>query len=286
MHNTSKTAFFINSVNKVYTGVLVMKQIERKKLNFSDKLSKFYPKVPHANRITVEQLLTMTGGLRGKNEAIYGTPVFKSNQAGIKYDIKHSLVFDKKIYNKRFYSSINYILLSGILEKVTHRSYEKLVKDTYIKKLHLTNTEFYWDIPKNKKIKVATPYTKKSDGYLGPHFISPDRVHGDLGAGCLVMSNHDLNRSMSAILNGEIIKPESVKELFSSSADGHYSGGFYNFPDYHAANGAGDGYTTFYRASNNATDVLVIQSNYPIKDYFKTRQMCNDLMESLVKSVS
>ena len=46
------------------------------------------------------------------------------------------------------YSSINYILLSGILEKVTHHSYENLIKNTYIKKLGLSNTVFYWDISK------------------------------------------------------------------------------------------------------------------------------------------
>ena len=133
VRNTPKTAFFINSVNKVFTGTLVMKQVERKKLKLSDKLSKFYPQVPHANQITIEQLLTMEAGLRGKDESNYGTPVFKNNQAGIKYDIKHNVIFDKRHYNQRVYSSINYILLSGILEKVTHRSYENLVKDTYIK---------------------------------------------------------------------------------------------------------------------------------------------------------
>ena len=101
---------------------MVLKQIENNKLSLNDKLSKFYPQVPHANQITISQLLTMEGGLRGKNESAYGTPVFNNNQAGIKYDIKHNMIFDKQHYNQRMYSSINYILLSGILEKVTHRS--------------------------------------------------------------------------------------------------------------------------------------------------------------------
>ncbi|PWT67284.1 serine hydrolase, partial [Limosilactobacillus reuteri] len=32
--------------------------------------------------------------------------------------------------------------------------------------------------------------------------------------------------------------------------------------------------------------VLVVQSNYPVKDYFKVREICNDLMENLIKSPS
>ena len=61
-----------------------MKQVEQKKLKLNDKLSKFYPQVPHANQITIGQLLTMEAGLQGKDESSYGTPVFKNNQAGIK----------------------------------------------------------------------------------------------------------------------------------------------------------------------------------------------------------
>ncbi|MDY5068719.1 serine hydrolase domain-containing protein [Lactobacillus johnsonii] len=285
-HNTPKTAFFINSVNKVFTGALVMKQVEQKKLKLNDKLSKFYPQVPHANQITIGQLLTMEAGLQGKDESSYGTPVFKNNQAGIKYDIKHNIVFNKKQYNQRFYSSGNYILLSGILEKVTHRSYESLVKETYIKKLGLSETEFYWDIPKNKRIKVAVPYTKNSQGYLVPHSVAVDKVHGDLGAGSLVMSNKDLYRAMSAILNGEIIKPSSIQTVYAPADPAKYNAGFYNFPDFHSSNGSGDGYTTYYRISNDTRDVLVVQSNYPVKDYFKVREICNDLMENLIKSPS
>lgn len=286
VRNTPKTAFFINSVNKVFTGTLVLKQIERKKLSLNDKLSKFYPEVPHADQITIGQLLTMEAGLRGKNESSYGTPVFKNNQAGINYDIKHNVIFDKQHYNQRVYSSINYILLSGILEKVTHRSYERLVRDTYIKKLGLSATEFYWDIPKNKKIHVATSYTKNSQGYLVPHSISVDKVHGDLGAGSLVMSSKDLYRATSAILNGEIIKPSSVATAYAPADPAKYNAGFYNFPDFHSSNGSGDGYTTYYRISNDTRDALVVQSNYPVKDYFKVRQLCNALMEDLIKSDS
>lgn len=249
-------------------------------------MSKFYPNVPHANKITVGQLLTMEAGLRSKNESNYGTPVFKNNQAGINYDIQHNVVFDKKLYNQRFYSSINYILLSGILEKVTHHSYESLVKNTYIKKLGLSETEFYWDIPKNRRIKVATPYTKNTRGNLVPNSISVDRVHGDLGAGSLVMSSGDLYRATSAILNGEIIKSSLVAMAYVPADPAKYNAGFYNFSDFHSTNGSGDGYTTYYRISNDTRDVLLIQSNYPVKDYFKVRQLCNDLMESLIKSSS
>ncbi len=242
-----------------------MKQVEQKKLKLNDKLSKFYPQVPHANQITIGQLLTMEAGLQGKDESSYG-------QSGIKYDIKHNIVFNKKQYNQRFYSSSNYILLSGILEKVTHRSYESLVKETYIKKLGLSETEFYWDIPKNKRIKVAVPYTKNSQGYLVPHSVAVDKV--------------DLYRAMSAILNGEIIKPSSIQTVYAPADPAKYNAGFYNFPDFHSSNGSGDGYTTYYRISNDTRDVLVVQSNYPVKDYFKVREICNDLMENLIKSPS
>ena len=143
----------------------------------------------------------------------------------------------------------------AFLEKVTHRSYEGLVKDTYIKKLGLSETEFYWDIPKNKQIKVAIPYTKSSQGYLVPHFISADKVHGDLGAGCLVMSNKDLYRATSAILNGEIIKPSSVQKVYTPSDPAKYNAGFYNFPDFHSSN-------VLEMVTQHTIEFLMIQGMY------------------------
>ena len=98
------------------------------------------------------------------------------------------------------------------------------------------------------------------------------------------MSNSDLYRATSAILNGEIIKPSSIQTVYAPADPAKYNAGFYNFPDFHSSNGSGDGYTTYYRISNDTRDVLVVQSNYPVKDYFKVREICNDLMENLIKN--
>ena len=100
------------------------------------------------------------------------------------------------------------------------------------------------------------------------------------------MSNKDLYRATSAILNGEIIKPSSIQSVYAPASPAKYNACCYNFPDFHSSNGSGDGYTTYYRISNDTRDVLIVQSNYPVKDYFKVREICNDLMENLIKSPS
>ena len=44
------------------------------------------------------------------------------------------------------------------------------------------------------------------------------------------------------------------------------------------------GIKLYYRISNDTRDVLVVQSNYPVKDYFKVREICNDPMENSIEN--
>jgi CubicO group peptidase (beta-lactamase class C family) len=61
--NSSDTLYRIYSVTKGITSTVVFKLIESNKLSLSDRLSKFYPSIPHAEDITIEHLLSHTSGI-------------------------------------------------------------------------------------------------------------------------------------------------------------------------------------------------------------------------------
>ena len=60
--NTPETKFRIGSISKTFTSALVMKAVEENKLKLDDKLSKYYPQIKNADKITLEHLLNHRSG--------------------------------------------------------------------------------------------------------------------------------------------------------------------------------------------------------------------------------
>lgn len=60
---TSETVFYWASVGKVVTAIMVLQLVAEGRLRYDDRLSEWFPKITHADRTTVEHLLTHRSGL-------------------------------------------------------------------------------------------------------------------------------------------------------------------------------------------------------------------------------
>src|SRR3954465_13272905 len=63
--NTVKTRFRVGSMNKMFTAVATLQLAQARKLDLSDTLGKYLPDYPNqdvASKVTIQQLLTHTGG--------------------------------------------------------------------------------------------------------------------------------------------------------------------------------------------------------------------------------
>lgn len=278
--NGADTTYLINSVQKTMTATMLMQAVEVHKVSLTDKLSQFYPHVPGSSKITLRQMLQMASGLVYTGDG-FGTPKYKNDAAGIKYDLS-KIKFDQKSYGRRTYQPINYVLLTGIVEKVNHESYEKLFIKTFVKPLKLKETAFIWSKDKSlAKARLAKSYSEKNK----PVELNMNELHGEFGTGSIIMSNSDLYKCLKAMLDGTLLSETARNSLFQGSDNnvqgGNYGGGFYNFPTYHAASGAGYGYTNFVCVSNDGKNAIIIQTNSPVKDYFKLRSDMHGLIEAL-----
>ena len=54
---TLTTGYRIGSISKVFTSVLIFQLIETKRLHLTDQISRWFPKVPNADKITIANLL-------------------------------------------------------------------------------------------------------------------------------------------------------------------------------------------------------------------------------------
>ena len=56
------TKYRIGSVTKMFTATMVMQLVEEGRIALSNKLSEYYPEIPNADRITIEQMLRHQSG--------------------------------------------------------------------------------------------------------------------------------------------------------------------------------------------------------------------------------
>ncbi|MCF1783690.1 beta-lactamase family protein [Lactobacillus mulieris] len=281
--NKTDTSYLINSVQKFITGAAIMKAVQEGKLSLNDTLAKFYPTVPGANKVTILNLLQMASGLT--IDKALGTKPFVSDKKNLEYAIKNTK-FDEKMLGKTSYSTINYVFLSYILSDIYNMSYQKLITKSFINKLDLKHTAFSWTNNKTlQKINFVLGQQLSSNGKYITQKLDLDEIHGELGAGSLVMNNFDLLKCVKYILTGGYLSKNSIKILYGTKSliNTSYSGGFYIRNTYLASNGSADGYYSFLRTSNDAKTVIIVQTNRARGNFFELRSVMDKLIVALQK---
>jgi D-alanyl-D-alanine carboxypeptidase len=141
--NTLKTRFRIGSMNKMFTAVATLQLAQSGKLDLKAPFGKYltdYPNKDVASKVTVEQLLSHTGGTGD----IFG-PDFDKNRLELK-----TLQDYVKLYGNRAlehepgarwqYSNYGFLLLGVLIEKVSGQSYYDYVRDHIFKTAGMTGT--------------------------------------------------------------------------------------------------------------------------------------------------
>ncbi|WP_164506520.1 serine hydrolase domain-containing protein [Lapidilactobacillus mulanensis] len=261
--NTATTGFEINSVQKAMTGALLMHQVELGRVKLSDFLSQYYPNVPNSNQITLRQMLNMISGLTIPKG--YTQTVIQPDQQIIANDIA-KIVFRPQQYNQWSYQPINYILLAGIIEKVSGQTYANLFQEQIIQKLNLKHTHLSFALPADYLRATGYNFAAKSapaNIYKQPLTINNAQKHSELGTGQVYMSAYDLYQVEKGMLNGSLISQSSRDQLFVDGSTSHYGGGLYNYANYKGANGAGVGFYSRIHISPDGKTAMVLLTNHP-----------------------
>lgn len=203
------TQYRIGSISKTFTAVLVMKAVEEKKLAVGSKLSQFYPEIPDADKITIENLLQHRSGIHNftdEEEYMHYYTQMKTEKELI--DIIKNYKSDFSPGTKFEYSNSNYVLLGFILEKVYRKSYAQLIKDKITKPLKLTLTEVGDKIDSDKNQAKSYGYTN------GKYNLSPETdMSIPLGAGNIISTPMELLKFILGLENGKLITKQSLDKM-------------------------------------------------------------------------
>lgn len=167
--------FHIGSNTKALTAFVIAKYVERRKLNWNTKFFSLFPEWkkesdPAYWQITLQQLLSHRAGIRPFTEDEEGVkiPAFKgTKQQKRKAFGKFVLTLKPAAIDsnlKYTYSNAGYTLATLMLEKVTGKSWESLMIQTFNKDLHL-HIGIGW--PENQKHKDTWGHMEEN-GKLTP----------------------------------------------------------------------------------------------------------------------
>ncbi|WP_433165068.1 serine hydrolase domain-containing protein [Kribbella sp. CA-247076] len=213
--------FRAGSITKTFVATVVLQLVGAGELRLDDPVEKWLPGVvPNGENITVRHLLNHTSGLADykKTLPMPPSPEFFANRwrtwtadEFIQRAVAQPPVHETpgKVFD---YSNTNYILLGEIIEKITGETYADEIERRLIKPLHLRGTEMPGTSP-----RIRGPHPR---GYVpadrtGENFVDFTELNPSLfGAGGeLISTTADLNRFMSALLTGRLLRPHLLAEM-------------------------------------------------------------------------
>lgn len=253
------TKYRIGSISKTYTAVMILQLVEAKKLKLSTSLSKFFPKLLNAKKITIEQLLKHRTGLHNFTEdPEYLTYMNSPKTTEELLDIFMKLPSDFEPGEKHVYSNTNYVLLGMIVEKITKKSYSDNLKERIIDKIGLKNTYVgdKADILKNEA---------RSFRFNGKEWITETETDMSVprGAGAIVSTAEDLTDFAEALFNYKLLKKETVDQM-AIQQEG-YGMGVFTIPFYDKVsighNGRLDGFESVMAYFQNEQLAVCLSSN-------------------------
>ncbi|QUW82389.1 beta-lactamase family protein [Streptomyces mirabilis] len=134
---TVHTPFDLASLTKLFTAVAAVQQLERGTLGIDARVGVYLPdfRAASAHDITVRQLLMHTSGLRPELP-LYDCPDDAARLALLRAEAPSSRP------GEYVYSDLNLLLLQHVLERITGRTLDVLVRDGITRPLGMTATSF------------------------------------------------------------------------------------------------------------------------------------------------
>jgi CubicO group peptidase (beta-lactamase class C family) len=217
--NTLETKFNISSIKKTFISTVIMQLCQEGLLSLDDPLTKFYPECPwkKANEVYVRNLLNHTTGLGDyRDNAEYRANA--ENYSSI--DDVLPLVFKleepvKYVPGQRVrYSNTGFLLATGIIERITGKKLQVVLRERILAPLDMNNTDFL--IRGELLEHRATAYRLAGNGRSYLRVLDEPSAYTGGGIYTCVL---DLLKFDQALYGEEILSEESKDIMFTALED-------------------------------------------------------------------
>lgn len=206
------SVFQIGSVTKQFTAVIILHLQEQGKLKVTDTISQYIPDLPNGNRITIQHLLRHTSGVFNytNDNAFMATEAVKPVPVSKLIDVFRNKPLDFAPDSRFSYSNSGYVLLGYIIQKVSGKPYEQMVREVIFRPAQMSHSGFDFK---------ALRDPGKSVGYftLGTDTVAAPIVDSSVSfsAGSIYSTASDLYRWHKVLYTDKVIKQPSLEQAFT-----------------------------------------------------------------------
>ena len=222
--NAPDTKFRLGSITKQFTSTLILQLVEQGKIKLDGKLTDYLPEYRKdtGDKVTIHNLLSHTSGI----PSYTSLPGFFQNVSRNPFTVDD---FIKKYASgelefepgtKFVYDNSGYFLLGAIIEKVTGKPYEQVLKENIFDPLGMKNSGYdRWGTILNKR---ATGYTRSPKGYQTAAYLDMSIPYA---AGSLYSTVEDLYLWDQALYGDKVLSAKSKELMFKPNLN-NYGYGF------------------------------------------------------------
>ncbi|MFM2394333.1 MAG: hypothetical protein RLZZ546_2315, partial [Bacteroidota bacterium] len=140
---TSKSKFKIASITKTFTAVLILQLYEQGKLELNVPFGKYFPSYQGEakDKVTIEHLLTYSSRIPNKAEALQPYQLPKSLDQFIDQYCSGNL--EGLPGGESNYGNTEYIILHKIIENITGKSFDQVLKENILLPLEMGDTNMH-----------------------------------------------------------------------------------------------------------------------------------------------
>src|SRR6185437_16022085 len=222
--NAPDTKFRLGSITKQFTATLILQLVEQGKIKLDGKLIDYLPdyRKDTGAKVTIHNLLSHTSGI----PSYTALPGFFQNVSRNPFTVDD---FIKKYASgdlefepgtKFVYDNSGYFLLGAIIEKVTGKPYEQVLKENIFDPLGMKNSGYdHWKTIISKR---ATGYTQTPRGYENASYLD---MSIPFAAGSIYSTVEDLFLWDQALYGEKILSAASKELMFKPNLE-NYGYGF------------------------------------------------------------
>ena len=221
--NTPETRFRLGSITKQFTATVILQLVEQGKIKLDGKLSDYLPdyRKDVGEKVTIHHLLTHTSGI----PSYTSQPGFFENVSRNPYKVDE---FVKKYASgnlqfepgsKFLYNNSGYFLLGAIIEHVTGKPYEQVLKENIFDPAGMKNTGY--DHYGTILAKRAAGYVKTPDSYINAPYLDMSIPYA---AGSLYSTVEDLYLWDQALYTDKLLTAQSKALMYTPFLDNYAYG--------------------------------------------------------------
>lgn len=220
------TRYRIASITKAFTAVLILQLYEQGKLDLHATIKTYLPTYTGdgAERVTVHHLLNHTSGIQNidtitsyqealKNGIEHYQRPFTTDELVARY-CSGKLVHDVgKVFD---YNNGEYLILGKIIEKVTGKTYEDVLKERILGPLGMSDSGMLYQY---EIVKSLSPTYFFRDDQKAMINDMPVYIENWYAAGAVYSTTADLLKFSKALYGSKLLKPETLRMMLTPGLD-------------------------------------------------------------------